>query len=157
MVIRQSIPPFLKIFTSMLKKKICPNRIDTRFLLIISKDVRFRKFSGVARTFGAHGTDSPGPLPILHNLGFDQARSRGAWQPLPKKKKKRGEKGKGKKKKRGKRKRNIKKLSRHNLFFCAYRPIIGLHWPMGVGVGGSRPNKRRGNIRKYAVFMHQKL
>ena len=25
--------------------KVCPNRIDTQFLSIISKDVRFRKFS----------------------------------------------------------------------------------------------------------------
>ena len=40
---------------------------------------------------------------------------------------------------------------RPNLFFCAY---IGLHWPMGVGAGGSRPSKQMENIRKYVVFMH---
>ena len=89
---------------------------------------------------------------------YIQARIRGGTAgppPLPKKKKKEGRKGKERKEKeKGKEKRDIKKLRRHNLFFCAYR---GLHWPMG-GAGGSRPNKRRGNIiEKYAVFMHQKL
>ena len=89
----------------------------------------------------------------IHGGGGGARRARAP--PPPPKKKKRGERErKEKKKKRGKRKRDIKKLRCHNLFFCAY---IGLHWPMGGGAGGSRPNKRRGNIEKYAVFMHQKL
>ena len=95
---------------------------------------RFHKLGGkgtriaIHRRRGSRGAGGPSPPP-----------------PPPKKKGGERER-KEKKKKRGKRKRDIKKLRCHNLFFCAYRPI-GLHWPiMGGGAGGSRPNKRRGNI-----------
>ena len=65
--------------------------------------------------------------------------------------KKGGERERKVKKRKGERERERykKKLSRHNLFFHAY---IGLHWPIGVGAGGFRPNKRKWNKRKY-VFL----
>ena len=74
----------------------------------------------------------------------------GPGPPSSAKKKKEGRKGKERKEKeKGKEKERQKKVRCHNLFFCAY---IGLHWPMG-GAGGSRPNKRRGNILKNMLFL----
>ena len=112
------------------------------FLMFYVRSQAYKEVTGAGHCTQARiqggGPACPGPPPLLRQ----------------KKKKKRGERErKEKKKKRGKRKRDIKKLRCHNLFVCAY---IGLHWPMG-GAGGSRHNKRMGNIEKHAVFMHQKL